>query len=195
MDLISCAALSTQHWADFSLHALTFTLEWTSHDINAPNRSRTDRPSEPSKITPTIFTSAIIDEQEEVSANEIQTGTLVWEDGVQKKAMAGSPGPLCRRTAGCYSGPLSQTEDIRGAIQRGHWYEILPENLLSLKSERDCLRWSVSNMEMSQIWGTMCERRIKDLPHRDILKPTTTSYQLSKKLMCVCLGGCCFKNI
>lgn len=33
-------------------------------------------------MTPKIFTSAIIDEQEEVSANEIQTGTLVWEDGV-----------------------------------------------------------------------------------------------------------------
>lgn len=179
MDLISCAALSTQHWADFPLYALTFTLGWTSHDINAPNRSRTDRPSEPSKITPTIFTFAIIDEQEEVSANKIQTGTLVWEDGVQKKAMAASPGPLCRRTAGCYSGPLSQTEDIRGAIQRGHRYEKLPENLLSLKSERDnCLRWSVSYMEMAQIRWAMCERRIKVLPDRDILKPTTTLYQL-----------------
>lgn len=35
---------------------------------------QTDRPSDPSKMIPTISTSAIMNEQEKVSANEIQTG-------------------------------------------------------------------------------------------------------------------------
>lgn len=77
VDFISCAALSTQHGADFSRHALIFTLEWPSHDINSPNRSRAERLSEPPKITPKISTSAVIDAQEKVSPNEIKTGTLV----------------------------------------------------------------------------------------------------------------------